>query len=211
MANGICKYEGDKVLLVEGSDDCHVVLALRDSHQLVVQFGIYACGGDDLLLKRLNALVVQPDPPSVIGVVLDADLGATDRWTSILAKLSHHSYQFPRNPVTDGTIIEGSGSLPKLGIWLMPNNQVQGMLEDFCMEMIDHGGRTVAENAVTEARQAGVTTFVANHLSKAIIHTYLAWQVTPGRPLGQSITAQSLRPQTATAHAFSQWLTRLFC
>jgi hypothetical protein len=92
----------------------------------------------------------------------------------------------------------------------MPNNQVQGMLEDFCMEMIDHGGRTVAENAVTEARQAGVTSFVANHLSKEIIHTYLAWQVTPGRPLGQSITAQSLRPQTATAHAFSQWLTRLF-
>ena len=210
MANGICKYEGDKVLLVEGSDDCHVVLALRDAHQVAVQFGIYECGGDDLLLKRLNALVVQPDPPSVIGAVLDADTGAAGRWASIVAKLSHHTYQFPGAPTADGTIIEGNGSLPRLGIWLMPNNQIQGMLEDFCIEMIDQAGRTAAEDAVTEARRVGVTTFVANHRSKAIVHTYLAWQDTPGRPLGQSITAQSLRPQTATAHAFSGWLARLF-
>jgi hypothetical protein len=210
MANGICKYEGDKVLLVEGPDDCHVVLALRDAHRLAVQFGIYECGGDDLLLKRLNALVVRPDPPSVIGVVLDADTSAVGRWASILAKLSHHNYQFPRDPAANGTIVAGTGSLPRLGIWLMPNNQIQGMLEDFCIEMIDQAGRTAAEDAVAEARRVGVATFIANHLSKAIVHTYLAWQDTPGRPLGQSITAQSLRPQTATAQEFSGWLARLF-
>ena len=35
-------------------------------------------------------------------------------------------------------------------------------------------------------------------------------QFEPGRPLGQAITAQALRPQTATSRAFTEWLTRLF-
>nr|WP_254435729.1 DUF3226 domain-containing protein [Dolichospermum sp. UHCC 0260] len=47
-------------------------------------------------------------------------------------------------------------------------------------------------------------------LSKAIIHTYLAWQDEPGYPMGQAITKQSLRPHTDIAIKFTDWLTRLF-
>lgn len=153
---------------------------------------------------------MQPDPPNVIGVVLDADTGPDNRWASLIAQMRHHDYKFPRRPDANGTVIEGSGGSPKLGIWLMPNNQIQGMLEDFCVEMIEPAGRGVAEAAVATAQAEGASTFIPNHLSKAIVHTFLAWQDTPGRPLGQGITAQSLRPETPTARAFSQWLTVLF-
>lgn len=210
MPNPICRHEGDKVLLVEGPDDCHVVLSLGAAHQVPETFGLYECGGDEQLLKRLNALVVQPDPPSVIGFVLDADAGVDNRWASILAKLRDHDYKFPARPEANGTIIEGNDRLPKLGIWLMPNNQIHGMLEDFCIEMIEPVGRAAAKAAVETASTQGVTTFIANHLSKAIVHTFLAWQDSPGRPLGQAITAQALRPNTATARAFSDWLKLLF-
>lgn len=195
---------------MEGPDDCHVVLSLRDVYKVPTTFGLYECGGDALLLKRLNALVVRPDPPTVIGAVIDADTGAANRWASIVGKLSNHDYEFPKHPNRSGTIIRGGGGLPKLGVWLMPNNQIQGMLEDFCIEMIDPVGRAAADAAVATARTQGVATFVANHLSKAIVHTFLAWQDTPGRPLGQSITAQALRPNTDTAKEFSAWLTLLF-
>lgn len=210
MPNPICKHEGSQVLLVEGTDDCHVVLALRAAHEVPLTFGLYECGGDDLLLRRLNALVVQPDPPFVIGVMLDADSGPDNRWASLVGKMSDHEYEFAPHPAANGTIIEGSGSLPKLGIWLMPNNQVQGMLEDFCLEMIEPAARECAETAVATAQTQGAATFIDNHLSKAVVHTFLAWQDSPGRPLGQSITAQSLKPETPTARAFSEWLTRLF-
>ena len=55
-----------------------------------------------------------------------------------------------------------------------------------------------------------LTTFQSLHLSKAIIHTYLAWQDEPGYPMGQAITKQSLRPHTDIAIKFTDWLTRLF-
>lgn len=46
--------------------------------------------------------------------------------------------------------------------------------------------------------------------SKAVIHTYLAWQDEPDRPLGQAITKQALRPQTDIAVRFTDWLKALF-
>ena len=39
---------------------------------------------------------------------------------------------FPQNPQPKGTIItDFEEELPTVGIWLMPNNQKTGMLEDF--------------------------------------------------------------------------------
>ena len=48
-----CKDEEQKVLLVEGKDDCHVVLALWNSNNLPRMFGIYECESDEGVLKRL--------------------------------------------------------------------------------------------------------------------------------------------------------------
>ena len=56
----ICKSEAERVLLVEGKDDCHVILALAQYYQLAENFGIYECGSDERVLKRLNALIPRP-------------------------------------------------------------------------------------------------------------------------------------------------------
>ncbi|MCC5649013.1 hypothetical protein LC609_04000 [Nostoc sp. XA013] len=55
-----------------------------------------------------------------------------------------------------------------------------------------------------------VTTFKPLDISKAVIHTYLAWQDEPDRPMGQAITKQALRPNTDIAIRFTDWLIRLF-
>ena len=73
LMKDFCKHEGKKVLLVEGKDDCHVILALCAHFNIPGTFGIYECGSDISLLKRLNALILQPDPPETIGIVIDAD------------------------------------------------------------------------------------------------------------------------------------------
>lgn len=206
-----CKQDSDKILLVEGQNDCHVILALCKSFNVPMKFGIYECGGDEKALKRLNALINREEPPSVIGLVIDADNpDLAGRWKIIQDKLKLYDYVLPSAPELTGTIIDPVSEIPRLGFWLMPNNRFDGMLEDFCKEMIDTICIETAEQCLKIAEARGCSSFKAVHRSKAIVHTYLAWQDEPGKPLGQAITAQSLRPNTATAQAFVAWLIRLF-
>ena len=84
------------------------------------------------------------------------------------------------------------------------------MLEDFCREMIEAGAIPVVEQCLQTAEASGHTSFKSVHRSKAFVHTYLAWQDEPGKPLGQAITAQALRGDTDNAKLFVKWLTDLF-
>ena len=211
MSDIVCKQDTDKVLLVEGDNDCHVVMSLCAAHTIPEGFGIYQCGSDDGVLKRLNALIIRPEPPQVIGVMLDADNPSlTGRWSNIQKKLGHYNYTFPATPDPDGTIIEGSSSEPKLGFWLMPNNQVSGMLEDFCAELAEPESLSFAQECVEQAQINNLSTFKEVHRSKAIVHTYLAWHDEPGYPLGRAITRQALRPHNDIAVKFTNWLRYLF-
>ena len=204
------KYEGENVLLVEGIDEWHVINHLCEAHNVPETFGVHECGNDDKVLKRLNALILQPEAPKTIGIVLDADQGIDRRWDSIRNKLKNYPYDFPTSLDVNGTIIAAKEGLPKLGVWLMPNNQIQGMLEDFCLTMIDRSVQTYIRNVIENAQQASACTFKPPHFSKAVVHTYLAWQDEPGTPLGTAIKRQSLKPHTATAFTFTEWLTRVF-
>ena len=211
MSQEWCKHVGEKVLLVEGQNDCHVVLALCGAYAVPKTFGIYACGSDTQALKRINALISGAEPPVVIGLVLDADKpDVATRWQSIQDKLKQYDYALPAFPEPAGTIIEPVSEKPRLGFWLMPNNRNQGMLEDFCLEMILPKEVETANRCVQIAEAEGCSSFKEVHRSKAIVHTYLAWQDEPGKPLGQAITANSLRPNTTTAQIFVDWLTQLF-
>jgi hypothetical protein len=206
----VCKQDRDKVLLVEGDNDCHVVMALCAAHKVPETFGIYQCGSDVGVLKRLNALIIRPNPPQVIGVMLDADNSVVSRWESIKGKLKHYSYAFPTKPDANGTIVKSLVDEPLLGFWLMPNNQDSGMLEDFCAELAEPASLAFARECVEHAYSRKVTTFKQVHRSKAVIHTYLAWHDEPGYPMGKAITRQALRPHTDGAVRFSTWLTHLF-
>lgn len=207
-----CKYVGSKVLLVEGKNDCHVVLALCKEHDVPETFGIYECENDEGILKRLNAMIQQTDQPEAIGVVLDVDeRQVSSRWKQIQDKLKGKGYIFPESPFVEGTVLPLNEDKPKLGFWLMPNNQNSGMLEDFLMPLASADAIAFAAESVGTAKERGHATFKDVHLSKAILHTYLSWQDEPGKPLGQSITSHVLNPQAKIAHTFTSWLRRLFC
>lgn len=211
MAEEWCRHRGEKVLLVEGVTDCHVVLALCKAHKVPKNFGIYECGSDHKVLQQLNALISAPTPPNIIGVLMDADSpDLAGRWRNIESKLKDYDYTLPTAPEERGTIVKPVTELSRLGFWLMPNNRVDGMLEDFCIEMIEPNAIATVVQCLQIAEDNQCTSFKPVHRSKAIVHTYLAWQDEPGKPLGQSITAHNLRPETETAKAFIGWLTELF-
>ena len=203
------RHEGPRVLLVEGRDDCHVVWALCNAYSVPETFGVYVCDGDVILLSRLSALIQRPESET-IGVVLDADENVESRWQSIRDKLQNDLYRLPDVPDPGGTIVDAVEDLPRLGFWLMPNNVDPGMLEDFCRQLAPDDAIAFAEDCVTQAREKSFATFRDAHRSKAVVHTYLAWQDEPGKPLGQSITARVLQPKTAIAATFADWLRALY-
>lgn len=205
------KYEGHQVLLVEGINDCHVIWALCEALDVPETFGIYVCESVDLVLSRLNALIQRPESEiKTIGVVLDADRNFAGRWQGIKHKLRDDPYVLPDEPDLDGTIIEAVDTMPRIGVWLMPNNVDSGMLEDFCRELAPADAVKFAEQCVAGAKEKEFATFKDVHQAKAVIHTYLAWQDEPGKPLGQSIATQVLNPNTDIAKTFVDWLKRLF-
>ncbi len=94
----------------------------------------------------------------------------------------------------------------------MPDNQESGMLEDFLALWIpeDDKLRLKAEEILREIEREGLNQYGEIHHAKALIHTWLAWQKKPGMPMGQAITAQVLRRESAIAQIFATWLKRLF-
>nr|VFK22312.1 MAG: hypothetical protein BECKLPF1236B_GA0070989_13031 [Candidatus Kentron sp. LPFa] len=99
---------------------------------------------------------------------------------------------------------------PTIGIWFMPDNNLNGMLEDFCRQLAVANAIGCAERCVYQAKRDGYATFIDSHESKAVIHTFLAWQDRPGMPLGQAITARSLNPSQPIAKKFIDFLQSLF-
>ncbi len=93
----------------------------------------------------------------------------------------------------------------------MPNNKLPGMLEDFVALLIPSEDLLWARalesvnNIPSEQRR-----FTITHLSKAYIHTWLAWQEEPGTPLGSAITKRYFNPDAPQAAIFIAWVRRLY-
>lgn len=211
----------DKLLLLEGINDCHVIAQLCQQHQLPQTFGLYNSEGHNEALDDLEFLVRSDDRPKIIGIVLDNDQpednpSINSRLDAIKSRLfkACTDYQFPQQINKQGLIISAVNDYPKIGIWLMPNNTDIGMLEDFLMKLAKEKHETClefAQTCVDEAQKQKLSTFKPVQYAKAVIHTYLAWhQPEPGTTLGLSIKAGNLNAHAPLAISFVSWLKELF-
>lgn len=197
-------------LLVEGKDDYHLIKNLAKRHG-IESLAIKDVGNVDELLDGLT-LRLQSENLQVLGIVADADENISSRWLSFRDRLNRTGYaDLPEQPPPIGWI-SSSPNLPRVGVWLMPDNQLPGMLEDFAAFLIpsDDPLRPKAEAVLRDIEQAGLNRYKPVHHPKALIHTWLAWQEPPGMPMGLAVTATALRHDTPTAKAFVDWLKRLF-
>lgn len=202
-------------LVVEGKDDQHVIWALCKRHNIPETFAVVTPnnenGGIDELLDGI-AVRLKIAGLRTLGIIIDADQNLQGRWDAICHRLRVFGYHnLPNHPDSHGTIIT-QDRLPQIGVWLMPNNQLPGMLEDFVAHLIPDGDALLpkAEAILSEIEHENLNCYSSIHHPKALIHTWLAWQETPGRPMGLSITAQVLLHNATVAIAFTDWLNRLF-
>jgi len=205
---------GRRVLLVEGVDDQHVLKHLCGTRGVPPLDDVKPHGGVEELLESFPVRLKASEEGDIVGVVIDADTNLASRWQSLRNRLIAVGYDaVPDTPAPDGTILDPPEDrlLPRVGIWVMPDNQGQGILEDFLRFLVPQGSLLFehVRSSVAAIPQAE-RRFSQLAEPKAIIHTWLAWQEEPGKPLGTAITARYLDPTVAQVDTLVSWLNRLF-
>ena len=203
-----------KILLVEGTDDENVLKHVCGNRGIPHLDDVKSHGGAERLLDSVPVRLKASEDGDIVGVVIDADTDVAARWQSLRDRLIRVGYTgVPDNPAPDGTILDPPAGtlLPRVGIWIMPDNQTKGILEDFLRFLLPAGSRLFDHVTTSVATiPAGEQRFTQLAEPKALIHTWLAWQEEPGKPLGTAITARYLDPGVAQVDVLVSWLNRLF-
>jgi hypothetical protein len=205
---------GKRILLVEGPDDEHVLKHLCGNRGVPPLDEVKPHDGVDQLLESFPVRLKASEYGDIVGVVVDADIDIAARWQSLRDKLTGLGYpDAPTHPTPGGTILGPPDGtlLPRVGIWIMPDNQGHGILEDFLRFLVPEGSKLFDHvRSSVAAIPPGEQRFGQLAEPKAIIHTWLAWQEEPGRPLGTAITARYLDPNVVQVDVLVSWLNRLY-
>ena len=193
----------DRVLLVEGPDDEHVVAHLCARSGLARNFDIGQKGGFPELSKSIPVELSAPGR-SALGVVVDANDNPTARWQAVRDRCERRGITLPSEPDPGGVVVEGR---PRVGVWLMPDNQNPGQLEDLVAAMIP------AEDVVWRLAQEFVDRIPEPERPrpaiKAQVHAWLAARAA-ARPMGSAIGTGHLDASSPAATSFISWLQLLF-
>ncbi|MFP4379596.1 MAG: DUF3226 domain-containing protein [Candidatus Sumerlaeia bacterium] len=206
-----------KVLIVEGKDDKEVIKHLCGNCNGPYIDKFHILEGISYFSNELKVFIRASEYGDILGLIVDADTDLANRWKSIREALKSLGYlAVPDSPMPEGTILEAPAEpkslYPRVGIWVMPDNKTPGILEDFLRFLIPqhsplfkHVIKSISSIPEHEQR------FPDSLKPKAIIHTWLAWQEKPGKPLGTAITAKFLNVETDEAKQLINWLHNLYC
>ena len=200
----------DRVLLVEGQDDKHVVLHLCRRNESMPAFCISDKDGIDRLLDSISPEIKVSGRMSV-GILVDANDEPANRWQAVRGRLQQFDLSLPEEPEPNGTILPAvSPAVPRIGVWLWPDNRRPGELEDFVKSMIP------SEDPIWPRSEEYIDRipepdrkFPPGKETKARIYAWLATTETPGR-MGTAIGAQMLNVDGPLTLKFADWLRRLF-
>ncbi|HJH28842.1 MAG TPA: hypothetical protein C5S51_03995 [Methanosarcinaceae archaeon] len=149
-----------------------------------------------------------------LAVIVDADSvvngggcqRAIDRITKIVEQ---YDFTLMANHSVAGVLFENDYGLADFGLWVMPNNDGEGMLEDWiksCVHSNEHELFTHAEEVVGELSPQK---FKPIHRSKAEVATWLAWQKTPGH-WHHVVEEQLIDTNSELFKELSDWLNHIY-
>ena len=205
-------------LIVEGVTDKIVVPYLMEANGVTWPeppdhpVEIESWGSIDEILKpeAINNEVKEPGREA-LGVVVDANGDAAARWDELKTRCDSEFAGLPdRIPAEGLHLVHSLG--PRFGVWIMPDNRFEGMLEDLLVRLVpDYSGDLydLARNCVATARSKDAP-FKDAHERKAEIYTWLAWQDPPGLRLHEAVKHRVLDPTRPESRRFVDWFRRLF-
>lgn len=149
-----------------------------------------------------------------LAVVVDADSAAhgggcqraIDRIEGIVAP-------FGFKPATDsrsGVVLRHDDGLADFGLWVMPDNRDEGMLEDWVKRCIHRNEQALFAHAATVVAALPQPRFKPIHRSKAEVATWLAWQKSPGHGPYRALEDHLIDVDSPLFQSLDEWLTRIF-
>ena len=196
----------NRILLVEGQNDEHVVRHIRARHPSAPSFDIANKDGIGEVLKSISGKI-KVSGRLVVGILVDANGTLMDRWKSVRDRIMRANIQVPTHPNPAGTIIDGT---PQVGIWLMPDNESSGELEDFVKQMIPTGDPVwpLSQRYIDGIPQAN-RKFADHKQLRAQLYAWLATREDP-KKMGSAIGAHDLNVGGILCKKFVAWLMALF-
>ena len=205
------KEQHNQKLLLEGNDDQHVIWALCQKYNITESFDVIDCEGITKLISQIPIRFKQSNVET-IGLIIDADVDIKNRWTTIKSTLeaSKLGFDLPVEIPIEGLISRNENTT--VGVWIMPNNNANGMLEDFISFLVPEDDKLlpIVNAVLNDIESKNLNEYSLIHKSKALIHTWLSWQETPGTPMGLSITKKYLNTDVQTCEKLTNWLNNLF-
>lgn len=205
------KPDDAKLLLVEDADDEHVICHLYQRAGNAVDFSVNAKGGIQEVIQSIRNEALVSGRIS-LGVVVDANDKLEARWQEIRNQFISVGIRLPPHPTADGTVVKpelARSGLPKVGVWLMPDNSSDGELEDFLSGLVppDDPIWPLARTYIYDAFEQLVPRQPKR--SKAEVHAWLAGK-NSGLPMGLSVRMGLFDDGAPTAQAFLVWLREVF-
>lgn len=207
-----------KKLIVEGEQDKRVIPEFIEAKGIywgerrdtaIVDIEVY--GGNQFIDSDFIATELKASGLTNLGLIVDGDDNPLGCWESIRNACQKIMPNFPQELPNTGLIHKTNSDI-KFGVWIMPDNQQQGMLETFLSYMVTEENKSIwqyAQEVAKEAKNRGAA-FKDSHIDKANIYTWLAWQNEPGRQLHQAIKERILNPNHPKAEMFFNWFKGLY-
>lgn len=199
-----------RVLLVEGKSDEHVIRHIMNKGGLEFEdFSIINKENVDQLLKGIGP-EVKVEGRKVVGILVDADESQKKRWEEVRGRLLRAGVMMdplPEEHAESGVIVEDG---LRIGVWIMPDNQSRGELEDFIGEMIPSGDPVwPLARAYIDGIPVTVRQFRTQKTTRAVVHAWLATRREP-RPMGLAIGTGDLDIEVDLCLRLRTWLEGLF-
>jgi hypothetical protein len=218
-----------RLLVVEGEEDKKffeaVFRSIGKADQVVIRhrpsgksnaISLFGANLDllNLASKARIGLVVDADDPA-----LNASDGFPNTRQTVNLQLQQRSFNsFATGAGTTG-LIATANHLDHVvtGMWVMPDNNANGYLEDFANTVVASSEQAQQAFALGQSRavltgsHGGPTfAFKAHHLPKAAVGTWLAWSDPPRMNLGTAVSRGLLDVQHPAFCSLIAWLNLLY-
>ena len=204
-------WRAPRLLLVEGQSDKHFVIHISKKSSVLPDFEIKVCGSVDSLTEIIIP-ALDVEQRVALGILVDANSSLEARWQDIADELCSVDIEVPNHPDPDGTVIEGTERIPRIGIWILPDNRTEGELETLFADMIRRNDPIwPLANTYIDKIPVCSRPFVSSKIkvNKAKVYAWLATRRKPGL-IGIATGSGQLDSDIPIAKSFLRWLGRTF-
>ncbi|TAN65064.1 MAG: hypothetical protein EPN17_17610 [Methylobacter sp.] len=230
MARNSTTINYSHVLLVEGESDrgffelvCKsldlntvIKVASPEDYQKDYEEQLYDTkqGALPLLADLLNELFDEEAPTQRLALIVDADKvehGSGYQKTLMqVSKIANDCGFFLTENNTNGLNFKHNDGQTEFGLWIMPNNRDEGMLENFIKQCVKTDEQPLFAHAELTVQNLPKPKFSPHNTTKAEVATWLAWQKKPGHGLYHSLQVNLLDTDHALFQELTHWLKNIF-